>query len=456
MDESRIIISDVQIMGNVVGIRLEDKNKWEKRTPLVPDHVRELISTESLDFVVQSSPIRAFDDSEYKSAGATVSSGLGNANIIFAIKEIPVNLLESNKVYIFFSHTVKGQKYNMPLLKRMLELNTTLIDYEKIVDDRGFRLIYFGNYAGLAGMNQALWAYGERVKELEGLKTPFLDLKHTYEYTDLDKMKEAISEIGREITEKGLPSELVPMIVGFAGYGNVSRGAQSILDLLPVVEIDPTELRDLFVNKPDEFSSKHVYKVVFKEEHMVKSKTGKDFDLQDYYQHGSEKYIGIFEEYIEYLSILMNGIYWSEKYPRLLTKEHAKNMFQSKIMVRLHVIGDISCDIEGGIEPTLMATEPDNPAFVYNPFSEKGVLGLSGEGLAIMAVDNLPCELPKESSRNFSTTLKPYIPIITKADYTKSFDELGLPSVIKNAVIAHQGQLTPNYEYLNKFLEQID
>ncbi|MHA1978112.1 MAG: bifunctional lysine ketoglutarate reductase /saccharopine dehydrogenase family protein [Candidatus Hodarchaeales archaeon] len=442
-------------MGNIVGIRLEDKNKWERRTPIVPNHVKELISTNSANFVVQSSPIRAFKDSDYKTAGATISSDLKAANIIFAIKEVPVDVLEPNKVYIFFSHTVKGQKYNMPLLKRILEHNITLIDYEKIVNEKGFRMIYFGNYAGLAGMNQTLWAYGQRVKDQENIDTPFLKLKHTYEYNGLEGMKQVVTEVGEEIKKNGLHPELIPMIVGFAGYGNVSRGAQSILDLLPVIELDPTELRDIFIHKSDKFSSKHVYKVVFKEEHMVKSKTGEKFELQDYYKFGSAKYEGIFEQYIEYLSILINGIYWSEKYPRLLTKEHAQNMFQSKIMVRLQIIGDISCDVEGGIEPTLMVTEPDHPAFVYNPFSKEAKLGLSGDGLAIMAVDNLPCELPKESSSNFSTTLKPYIPIIAKPDYTVPFENLDLPPVIKNAVITHHGQLTPNYEYLKEFLEQI-
>jgi len=441
-------------MGNIIGIRLEDKNKWEKRSPIVPNHVKDLIMKDSLNFIIQKSPIRAFKDSEYEVVGATVSSDLSDAKVIFAIKEIPVELLEKEKVYIFFSHTVKGQKYNMPLLRKMLDLKTTLIDYEKIVDEKGFRLIYFGNYAGLAGMNQSLWAFGHRVKDQLGIDTPFLNLKHTYEYHGLEDMKLAISEVGQHLEKIGLHPELVPLVVGFAGYGNVSRGAQSILDLLPVIEIDPKELRDFFVHKSDEFSSHHVYKVVFKEEDMVKPKTGDKFDLQDYYEHGSSKYDGVFEEYIQYLSILMNGIYWSEKYPRLLTKEHAKNMFQSKILVRLQVIGDISCDIEGGIEPTLMATEPDHPVFIYDPFAEEGKLGLSGDGIAIMAVDNLPCELPKESSNNFSTTLKPYIPIIAKPDYTKPFEELDLPPVIKNAVIAHQGQLTPNYRYLDEYLRQ--
>ncbi len=437
---------------NIIGIRLEDKNKWESRAPIIPNHVKELIDTESLEFIIQSSPIRAYLDEEYQNAGAQISTELKSANVIFAIKEIPENLLEREKVYLFFSHTIKGQKHNMPMLKRILELNTTLIDYERIINEKGLRLIFFGNFAGLAGMNQVLWAYGQRVKAQLGIETPFLKLKHTYEYNGLDRMKEAISQVGKEIEENGLHPELVPLIVGCAGWGNVSRGAQAILDLLPVIELDPTELSEFYVNKSEEFSSNNVYKVVFKEEHMVTSITGDTFDLQDYYDFGSSKYKGIFEDYIPYLSILMNGIYWSEKYPRLLSKQYAEDMFQSK--VRLQVIGDISCDIEGGIETTLMVTEPDNPVFIYNPFSRKATLGLSGDGLAIMAVDNLPCELPRESSSNFSSTLKPFVPIIAQADYTKPFEELNLSPVVKNAVIAHQGQLTPNYKYLTKFLEK--
>ena len=212
------------------------------------------------------------------------------------------------------------------------------------------------------------------------------------------------------------------------------------------------ELSDFFIDRTDEFSDKHVYKVIFKEEDMVSPLTNVEFDLHDYYEHGSEKYKGKFEEYIPYLSILINGIYWSEKYPRLLTKEYTLEMFHSKIPVRLLAIGDISCDIEGGIEPTLMITEPDNPVFIYNPFKMEANLGITGEGLAIMAVDNLPCELPKESSRNFSTTLKPFVPIIANVDYSVSFESLALPPIVKNAVITHRGELTPDYRYLKKFL----
>ncbi len=438
------------LMDNILGIRLEDKNIWETRAPIIPKHMKTLISEESLKFIVQSSKIRTFPDEKYQEAGADVASDLKDANIIFAIKEIPIPVLESGKTYIFFSHTIKGQKHNMPMLKKILERKCTLIDYEKVVNEKGFRLIFFGNYAGMAGMIETLWGYGQRVKALKNIDTPFLQLKHTYQYDNLEVAKEVIREIGNKITEEKLPEELVPLIIGFAGYGNVSSGAQSVLDDLPLKEIDPTELTR-FYDKED-FSRNHIYKVVFKEEHMVEPiLEDVTFELQDYYDQGKAKYRGIFENYIPYLSILVNGIYWSDKYPRLLSKNYVKRMFESEQEIRLQMIGDISCDIEGGIELTTTTTEPDKPIFIYNPFTDKATVGVKGEGIAILAVDNLPCELPRESSTNFSETLMPFIPKIAKVDYSKSFFELDLPPVLKNAVIVHQGELTPNYKYIEKY-----
>jgi len=438
-------------MTNKIGIRLEDKNKWETRAPLTPDDVKRLIDEHKFSVVVQSSAIRTYSNQSYQDVGAEVKSDLKDSNIIFAIKEVPIKVIEPEKVYLFFSHTIKGQRHNMPMLKRLLDLNATLIDYEKIVTEKGIRLIFFGNYAGMAGMSQTLWAFGRRIRAKMNLNTPFLQLKHTYEYQNLEELQDAIKKVGNDIKMNGLPQELVPLIVGFAGYGNVSKGAQSILNLLPVIELDPTQISDFYHFKTEEFSSKHVYKVVFKEEHMVKPKKEK-FNLQDYYKYGLEKYEGNFEQYLYYLSILINGIYWSEKYPRLFTKEFAKELFQSKQKVNLQVIGDISCDIKGAIELTVQITEPDNPVFVYNPISSEVKLGVEGEGIVIMAIDNLPCELPQESSANFSKTLMPFIPDIMKADYKKPFSELDLPSVIKSAIIAHQGKLTPSYEYLYQYI----
>ena len=439
------------IMKNKIGIRLEDKNIWEKRVPIVPSDMKDLINKESIDFIVQSSSIRAFKDDDYREIGVQVSPNIDKASVILAIKEIPLPVLKaqtSPKTYIFFSHTIKGQKHNMPMLKQIMETKSTLIDYEKVVNEKGFRLIFFGNWAGLAGMIEILWGFGERAKINKNVGNPFLNIKHTWEYDTLDSARKAVSEVGKEITEKGLPEELVPLVVGFAGYGNVSTGAQSMLDFLPVKEIDPTELKEFYNNK--DFSSKCIYKVVFKEEHMVEPIDG-EFGLQDYYDHGLSKYQGVFPRYFPFLSILINAIYWSDKYPRLITKKFLKSQFESAEDVRCQIIGDISCDIEGGIEATLRTTKPDNPVFIYNPFTDEATIGLEGKGIAIMAVDNLPCELPMESSTSFSETLKPFVPMIAAADYSKSFNELDLPPTIKNAVIVHQGEITPNYKYIEKF-----
>ncbi len=438
-------------MNNIIGIRLENKNIWEKRVPIVPNDMKDLINKESIDFIVQSSSIRAFKDEEYREIGIKVIPGIEEANVIFAIKEIPLPVIEaqdSPKTYIFFSHTIKGQKQNMPMLKRIMETKSTLIDYEKVVNEKGFRLIFFGNWAGLAGMIEILWGFGQRVKMNQKLENPFLKVKHTWEYESLDSARKAVSEVGKEIIEKGLPKELVPLVIGFAGYGNVSTGAQSMLKFLPVEEIDPTELKDFYNRR--EFSPNCVYKVVFKEEHMVVPIEG-EFNLQHYYDHGKVKYRGIFKQYFPYLSILINAIYWSDKYPRLITKKFLKSQFESDEEIRCQIIGDISCDIEGGIEATLKTTKPDNPVFIYNPFTDEATVGLGGIGMAIIAVDNLPCELPIESSISFSETLKPFVPIIAKADYSKPFSELDLPPVIKNAVIVHHGKLTPNYKYIEEF-----
>ncbi|MFX0173495.1 MAG: bifunctional lysine ketoglutarate reductase /saccharopine dehydrogenase family protein [Candidatus Hodarchaeota archaeon] len=440
-------------MKNKVAIRVENKNIWEKRVPIVPNDMKDLIEKESIDFVVETSSIRAFNDEQYREIGVKVAPDIQEANVIFAIKEIPIPVIKAQdtpKTYIFFSHTIKGQKHNMPMLKSIMETKSTLIDYEKVVNEKGFRLIFFGNWAGLAGMIEILWGFGQRVKMNKKLENPFLRIKHTWEYENLDSARKAVSEIGEEIIEKGLPEDLVPLVIGFAGYGNVSTGAQSMLDLLPVEEINPRELIDFYNRK--EFSSNCVYKVVFKEEHMVEPIEG-EFELQHYYDHGKTKYRGIFEQHFPYLSILINAIYWSDKYPRLITKKFLKEQFESNKDIRCQIIGDISCDIEGGIEATLKTTKPDNPVFIYNPFTNEAIVGLEGKGMAIMAVDNLPCELPIESSISFSETLKPFVPIIAKTDYRKSFDNLELPPVIKNAVIVHQGKLTQNYQYLEEHLK---
>ncbi|MCK5344349.1 MAG: hypothetical protein KAR20_13135, partial [Candidatus Heimdallarchaeota archaeon] len=365
-----------------IGIRKEDKNKWERRTPIIPEDLGSLLSDDSLEFIVESSDNRAYEDSDFEKQGATISPNLKNARFIFGIKEIPVKYIEPKKIYIFFSHTIKGQEYNMPLLKKIINSKATLIDYEVIRNDKGKRLIFFGNWAGFAGMNDTLWTYGQRLLLLENVKNPFTVLKRCYMYKDFEDEKEHFRKVGEIIKEEGLE---FPIICGFAGYGNVSTGAQTLFDILPSIELDPSELGPQF--QINSLSKHHVYKVVFKEEHIVEPiDPNMDFDLQDYYNHGTEKYQSIFSKYLPYLTILINGNYWTKKYPRLITKKEFLGLIEKDS--RLKVIGDLSCDIDGAIQGTIRETEPDKPFFTYHPKTDSASYEFTSSSIPIMAVDN--------------------------------------------------------------------
>ncbi len=429
-----------------IGIRREDKNIWERRVPLIPRHVKELKEVFNIKTFLQPSEIRVFSEEEYKINGAEVMEDLSLCNFIFGIKEVPVDAFLPRKVYVFFSHTIKGQPHNMPMLKKMMELRCTLIDYERITDVTGRRLIFFGNYAGIAGMIDTLWIFGKRLRE-EGIKNPFENIKQTLEYKDLKDAINEIKKIGEEIEKNGVPSEIVPVVIGITGYGNVSRGVQEILSFLPVREILPEDLESIFQNPAKNI----IYKVVFKEEHMVEHIQGKRFILDDYYNN-PYNYRSIFYKYIPYLSILVNAIYWDPRYPKFVTKKFLKENHES--LKRLKVIGDISCDIEGAVEITVKATNPGNPVFVYDPLTGEIKDGYKGRGIVVLAVDNLPCELARDSSEFFSGILKKFIPYIVNADYTENFDKLSLPPEIKRAVILYHGELTPEYKYLQKYIEK--
>jgi len=304
-------------MVGIIGIRREDKDSTEKRAPLTPAQVKKLIQKHQIVIKIQNSNNRIFKDNDYVDAGAILVSQLEDCNIIFGVKEIPSGLLFPQQAYCFFSHTIKGQSYNLPMLKRMLDLRNTLMDYEMVTDEAGRRLIFFGRYAGYAGMIDVLWSLGLRLK-WEGFETPFASVLQAFKYASLSEAKNSVKQIGHKIAKDGISQELVPFICGFAGYGQVSQGAQEIFDLLPHENIPACRLIT-FMNKGD-FSNKKLYKVVFKESDMVVPKnTGKKFDLQEYYDH-PEHYEGIFERYVPHLTILMNGIYWEPSYPRLITK----------------------------------------------------------------------------------------------------------------------------------------
>jgi len=435
-------------MSSLIGIRREDKNPWEGRAPLTPEHVRELREQYSLEVRLQPSSIRAFPDQAYKDEGAAIDEDISTCPVVFGIKEVPPDFFEQGRTYIFFSHTIKGQTYNMPILRRLLEQKCSLIDYEKVEDDEGRRLIFFGKFAGLAGMIDSLWSLGQRLA-WEGIENPFYGIRQALHYKSLDDATREISQIGETIRSEGLPRELRPLICGFTGYGHVSMGAQEIFDLLPIETIAPEEVA--LVGREDR-SGRVVYKVVFKEEHMVEPvEKGRPFELQDYYDH-PDKYRSVFESYVPHLTMIMNCIYWDQRYPRFVTKRLLGDLFGADERPRLRVIGDITCDVEGAVECTVRATDSGNPVFVYDPLKDKAIDGHAGRGPVVLAVDNLPCELAGEASTYFSNILKGFIPEIAKADYSMSFEECNLSPAIKRAMIVYRGELTPDYQYLREYL----
>ncbi len=432
-----------------IGVRAEDKSQWERRVPLVPEDMKALQAA-GIRTVVQTGHHRAFADEEFAQAGVEVQKELNDCSVIIGIKEIPKAKLEAGKVYLFFPHVIKGQPTNMPMLRRLMELKATLIDYERIVDDQNRRLIFFGRHAGLAGMINSLWSFGKRL-EAEAIPSAFGRLKQARAYAELAGAKEDLSRIAARIAADGVPAPIHPLIVGFTGYGNVSQGAQEILDLLPVVSIPPAELAKVAQDRARD--PKVIYKVVFREEDLVEPLgPGAGFDLKDYYRRGASGYRSAFDRHVEHLSLLVNCIYWDERYPRLLTLEQCRRLWAPGHTPRLKVIGDISCDVGGSIECTVKATEPGNPVYVYEPQTEAVKEGFEGEGPVIMAVDILPSEIPRESSIDFSRALKPLLPQLVSADLSQPFHTLALPPELKRAVIVYKGELTPDYAYLNSFL----
>lgn len=434
-------------MNTKIGIRHEDKYLMERRVAVIPQHVKKLISEQGLEFLIEESPKRIFTHSEYIKAGASMVNSLDAAPVIIGVKEMPLEFFQEGKTYMFFSHVIKGQPYNMPLLKQMMKKKVSLIDYERVADESGKRLIFFGKYAGLAGMINSLWSMGQRLMEY-GIETPFLRIQQSHKYTSLDEAKQIISEVGQEIAVKGLPPEITPLTIGFTGYGNVSMGAQEIAGLLPVKEVSPQEL--LALKELDVLPNNVLYKVVFKESDLSIRKDGEEFDLSDYYAH-PEDFTSDFEQYIPHLSILMNCMYWDDRYPRIVTKSYLSKLYKQGTP-KLTVIGDITCDPDGSIECTHRGTEIEDPVFVYNPFDGKPTSGFKGDGLLMMAVDILPSELPRESSIAFSNALFNYIKSIAAADYKQDFHSLALPGPIKKAMILHKGELTPDYLYIEKYL----
>lgn len=459
------------MFGNgVLGIQRETCNKWERRAPLTPSHCAQLLHTGRKGggvkrIIVQPCTKRVCHDIQYENVGCQISEDLSDCGLILGVKQPQLGILLPERAYAFFSHTHKAQPENMPLLDEVLAKGVSLYDYERIIGEKGERLVAFGEYAGMAGMIDFLRGLGERYLGL-GYSTPFLSIGSSYMYASLSAAKAAVLAAGDEIRTSGLSLQISPLIFIFTGCGNVSRGAQEIFRLLPHAYIDPAELSQLV----ESFSEKQandtcieakckrgtfqVYGCVVTAEHMVAPNNPVQmFDKTEYYAH-PEQYHPVFHEKIApYASVIVNCIYWERRYPRLLTTAQLQKMLSADRNIRrsrnhhhqLIGIADITCDIGGSIECVNHLTSIEKPFVRYNPASDLYFENMQGEGTIILAVDNLPAELAKEATNHFGDVLLQFLTNMVNAS---TLPDLVLP--VQHACIAHKGQLTLLYEYIHR------
>lgn len=451
----------------VLGVRREDKNKWERRAPIAPEHVKALVD-QGLKVVVQPCTRRVFTDTEYLDAGAELREDLTECSTILAVKEVPPELLLPNRTWLFFSHTIKAQPAGMPLLDAALEKKVRLVDYECITEDgaRGSkRLVAFGAFAGYAGAIDFLRGLGERFLAL-GFSTPLLHIGSAFMYPSLDEAKRAVSLAGEAIRKQGLPKALCPFTAVFTGSGNVSRGALEIFSLLPHEMVEPSELAGLCKRADaDQLTREDCHKLYFSiatAEHMVRKRDGGTFSKANYYAE-PENYESIFQDSVlPYSTVICNGMYWDARFPRLFTRD---DLHHQVIAGRDKLLGvcDITCDADGSV-PTRQFASIEQPFHILNAMTDKISHSLDDAGVLFHAVDHLPSELPREASQHFGDCLLPFLPALAFDMAPKAppvskrgsmelpipggSDTLPLPA--RGAIIAEGGALSHSFKYIQQ------
>ncbi|EDQ90158.1 uncharacterized protein MONBRDRAFT_16322, partial [Monosiga brevicollis MX1] len=428
----------------VIAVRRETKNRWERRAPLTPSHVRKLVR-KGIQVLIQPSPMRSVHMWLYEAAGAIVTEDIASSNTILGVKEVPIHLLEPNKTYVCFSHTIKAQADNMPLLDAILEKNIRLIDYECIVNEEGRRVIGFGRFAGVAGMIDLIRGLGDRMLGL-GASNPFLGGGYSDYYHSVAAARTALQLVGHTILVNGTPEAFGPVIFGFTGSGNVTKGALEIFEELPHEYIDVTDLKDVAKSGDRNL----VYGVKLEREHLVEltSNPSAPFDKNHYENHPELYNARFHRDYAHYLTALVNCMYWEERFPRLITDEQALDLYRNPEN-RLLAIADISADPYGSISFTRECTKIDKPFLVHNPETDEQVYSWEADGLLLGSVDNLPAELPMESSQHFGDMLLPFVESLAMSDATKPFEQNTLHPWLERATIASNGRLTPSFEYIS-------
>jgi len=392
----------------VIGLIREGKVPADNRVALTPSQCRWILRNTNFKIFVQPSSNRCFEDSEYERSGAILQEDLSDCNLLLGIKEVPVNMLIADKTYMFFSHTKKAQPYNQKLMQAMVQKKITLIDYECLEHEDGQRIIGFGFFAGIVGAHNGIMAYGERTHQFKLNRVykqkDYLELIHTYFGLKLPNIKIAVT-----------------------GSGRVAHGILEIMNLMDVQEVEPDE----YLNKQFSYP---VY-VHLKSGNLYRHKKTKTYSREDFHANPQE-YECLFKPYCAQTDILMNGVYWDKNIPRLFETEDIK-----AADFRIKTIADITDDTNGSIPINFGDCTMIDPVYGVNKLTGEKTKPYLPNSIDVMAVGNLPNELPRDASRFFGEQLIKHV----LSDYLKG------STTIENATILKQGKLTPNFEYLHTY-----
>ena len=396
-----------------LGVIREGKVPPDFRVPLTPKQCKAIETLyPHVKVQVQRSPIRTFKDSEYADQGIELVDSLHECDIIFGVKEVQIADLIPNKTFVFFSHTIKKQPYNQKLLRAILDKKIRLIDYEVLKDKNNIRIIGFGRYAGIVGCYNAFLTYG--------LKSGLYELKPAHQCHDR-------KEVESELQKVKLPSNFRCVLTGF---GRVGHGAKEIMELLPIKEVSPEEY---LLNQYDE----PVYAQLEVEDYYERM-DGSTFLKKEFYSN-PELFKSTFDRYVPISDMYIPCHFWSSKSPIILPNEVLNHE-----SCRLKVIADVSCDVNGPIASTIRPSKIGDSIYGYNPKTKTEVDFNDKEAIAIMAVDNLPCELPKDASEDFGNELlKNVIPVLFGED----------PDLVieRASETNFNGELTEGFKYLEDY-----
>lgn len=396
-----------------IGLIKETKTPPDRRVAITPNICKDILNNfNDVTIHVEPSDIRAINDDEYRAQNIPVVNDMQQCDILIGIKEVAIPSLIPNKTYTFFSHTGKLQPYNRPLLQKCAELNITLIDYEYLTDDNHVRLIAFGRWAGIVGAYNTIFTYG--------LKHHLFKLKRAYECYNHEEMFKQMEHV-----------KLPPIKILITGGGRVAHGAIETLSHLHIKEVSAED----YLNK--EFNEAVFCRL--DPWHYTRHKENKDFDLQYFIDHPHE-FDANFMPYALKTDIYIPCHFWDPKSPEFLTPDDYLHPD-----FHISVIGDISCDIKKPIASTLRPSKIDDPYYGYNPQTQQEDEAFKNGVVTVMAIDNLPAELPRSSSADFAHAFyHKILPELLKGDHSR---------VIERATILKNGKLTSHFAYLKDYLE---